>query len=350
MFVGKFSITAVTVLAIVFGTAPSAHAEVKTAPFLTEHEQQVLGFEDFDFDSGWVPGSSPIQVRLTAHAGNTVYISMDGDAHYDWEIDSVAFEGRPDGGLLEFDLGIETSAQVMFDILGYTWTGDLMDPILYGVFEELVFDPYLLLNHPDRPAVLDTDLPRQDGVEIPLGVDLIVASGHIAIDIGGHIRAELRGEYIDVWEAESPENVVSVTEHEQWGRLVAPSREDPFVAMAQLGVHLQVDLTFLLYPSVVVTLLGTDYPLAEIEVPVPAPTVNQNYAFEPVEIAFDPPASEGDDDDDDDLGPGAGQGDDDGTVNVAACDCATVGHSTPTVASMLWLLGLLGIGGWRRKR
>ena len=119
--------------------------------------------------------------------------------------------------------------------------------------------------------------------------------------------------------------------------------------MAQLGVHLQVDLTFLLYPSVVVTLLGTDYPLAEIEVPVPAPTVNQNYAFEPVEIAFDPPAPEGDDDDDD-LGTGAGQGDDDGTVNVAACDCATVGRSTPTVASMLWLLGLLGIGGWRRGR
>ncbi len=344
---GMFGRISCIVFALTLGSAGPALAVIESAPYFTSHEEQVLGVDDFDFDSGWIPSGSPIQVRMTAHAGNTIYVEMDGTAHYDWEIDSVSFEGATEGGLLEFDLGLETSSQVMFDILGYTWTGDLMDPILYGVFETITFDPYLLLNHPDRPAVLDADMPRQDGFEIPLGIDLIVASGSIAVDIGGHIHAELTGEYIDVWDVENPTEITSVTEYQEWAPLAPSSREDPLVVMAALGVHLTADITFLLYPQVIVTVLGTDYTLAEIEVPVPLPTVDQDYYMEPVELTFDPPPPpEEGDDDDDDLGPPAGQGDGDGgRVSVGACDCSTA-HDR---ASVGWL-GLLVLAGLRRRR
>ena len=148
---GRIPLLFACALGLVAASVPAdASAVVESAPYFTSHEERVLAVDNFDFDSGWLPAGSPISVRLTAHAGNTVYIEMDGTAHYDWEVEAVSFEGLPEGGLLEFDLGLETSAQVMFDILGYTWTGDLMDPILYGVFDELVFDPYLLMNHPGR--------------------------------------------------------------------------------------------------------------------------------------------------------------------------------------------------------
>jgi uncharacterized protein (TIGR03382 family) len=344
---GRIPLLFACALGLVAASVPAdASAVVESAPYFTSHEERVLAVDNFDFDSGWLPAGSPISVRLTAHAGNTVYIEMDGTAHYDWEVEAVSFEGLPEGGLLELDLGLETSAQVMFDILGYTWTGDLMDPILYGVFDELVFDPYLLMNHPGRPAILDTEMPRQDGFQIPLGIDLIVASGSIAVDIGGLIHAELTGEYIDVWDVESPTEVVSVTEYQEWAPMTPSSRGDPLVAMAALGVHLTADITFLLYPQVIVTLLGTDYTLAEIEVPIPLPTVNQDYFMEPVELTFaPPPPPEEGDDDDDDLGPPASQNEDGGRVSVGACDCSTAGD--PGTAS--WLL-FLPLGLLRRRR
>lgn len=326
-----------------------AFATTEEAPYFTSHEEQVLGVDDFDFDTGWIPGGSPIKVRLTAHAGNTIYLEMDGTARYDWEVEAIQFEGLPDGGLLEYDLGLSTSAQVQFDILGYTWTGDLMDPILYGVFEEILYDPYLLAGHPMRPAILDADMPRQDGFDIPLGIDLIVASGSIRIDIGGHIYSELTGEYIDVWEKDRSDAVTSVDEHLEWAPLTPSSREDPLVVMASLGVHLSADITFLIYPQVVVTLLGTDYTLAEIEVPIPLPTIEQDYFLEPEELTFapppPPPPPEGDDDDDLDPDDGAGQGDaDGGRVSVGACNC-----STPAAqASPAWFL--LGLPLLRRRR
>ena len=186
-----------------------------------------------------IPAGSPISVRLTAHAGNTIYVEMDGTARYDWEVESIQFEGRTDGGLLEYDLGLSTSAQVMFDILGYTWTGDLMDPILYGVFEELLYDPYLLAGHPTRPAVLDVEMPRQEGFDIPLGIDLIVASGSIRIDIGGRIYSELTGEYIDVWEKDRPDTITSVDEHSEWAALPPSSRDEPLIVMASLRTGLR---------------------------------------------------------------------------------------------------------------
>ncbi len=335
-----FARTACITLASVLGLPGAALAVTESAPYFTSHEEQVLGVDDFDFDSGWIPSGSPLQVRMTAHAGNTIYIEMDGTAHYDWEIDSVSFEGAPEGGLLEFDLGLDTSSQVMFDIAGFTWTGDLMDPILYGVFETITYDPYLLLSHPGRPAILDADMPRQDGFEIPLGIDLVVASGSIAVDIGGHIHAELTGEYIDVWDVENPTEITTVTEHLEWAPLTPSSREEPLVVMAALGVHLSADITFLMYPQVIVTVLGTDYTLAEVEVPVPLPTVDQDYFMEPVELTFapPPPPEEGDDDDDDDLGPGAGQGDDDGgRVSVSACECSAASDARPALGLLLVL-------------
>jgi MYXO-CTERM domain-containing protein len=318
---------------------PAPALAVEAAPYFTERTEQVLGVDDFDYDSDWVPGGSPIQVRLIAHAGNTVYVGMDGDALYDWSSQAFSVEGLADGGDFEIDVGLNVEAQVRFDILGYLWEGDLMDPFGYGVFEGVVFDPYLLPGHPMRPAIIDSDLPRETLADVPLGIDLIIASGSLHIEIGGHVHAELSGISVTL---EDTSGMAVLVEYEGWEELAADPLVD-LVASATLATDLVIDITFLLYPSVVLELLGTPYTLAEFEVPVALPSVDTQWDFDPVEVVFDaPPPDAGDDDDDSSDGEihgdtGEGQG---GRSSGAGCSCDAAGASAPTGLLLLALVGL----------
>lgn len=314
--------------------APALAAE--SAPCFTSRTEQVLGVDDFDYDSDWIPGGSPIQVRLFAHAGNTVYVGMDGEALYDWDALAFSVLGTVDGGEFEIDIGLLVEAQVRFDILGYEWEGDLMDPFDYGVFQSVVYDPYLLPGHPQRPATIDADLPRETLADVPLGVDLIIASGTLHIEIGGHVHAQLAGVSVTM---DSGDAAASLTEHLGWKDLPADPASD-LAAQATLVADLSIDITFLLYPSVVITLLGEDYTLAEFEVPVELPPVDQQWTFDPVDVLF--PAPEVDPADDDDSGddqlhgdPGDGSG---GRIAAAACHCAASETRLPAAALLLPLV------------
>lgn len=323
---------------------PAPALAVEAAPYFTERTEQVLGVDDFDYDSDWVPAGSFIQIRLIAHAGNTVYVGMDGEALYDWDQGAFSVEGATDGGDFEIDIGLDTSAQVRFDILGYQWEGDLMDPFLYGVFESVVYDPYLLPGHPMRPAIIDSDLPRETLADVPLGIDLLIASGTLHIEIGGHVHAELSGISVTL---EDTSGMAVLVEYEGWEDFAA----DPLVdlaAQATLATDLVIDITFLLYPSVVVTLLGTDYTLAEFEVPIELPPVDTQWTFDPVDVLFAaPPPDMGDDDDDSADGgihgdAGGGQG---GRSSAAGCTCDASAHRGP-----IGLLLLVPLVALRRRR
>jgi len=321
---------------------PAAGAQ-EVSPLLCEREEQVLGVDDFDYDSDWLPAGSPIQVRMIAHAGNTVSVSMDGDALFSWEESAFSVEGAADGGEFTIDAGLDVQAQVRFDIAGYEWDGDLMDPFLYGIFESVVFTPYLLPGHPERPVVIDADLPRETLADVPIGVDLVVASGQLHIEIGGHVHAELVGDSMTLDAFDQGEAVLT----EYGGQ--APLAADPLLDLegeATLAASLAIDITFLLYPSVVLTILGTDYTLAEFEVPVDAPPYDETWIFDPVPVAFAaPPPPEAGDDDDAGVQGDAGEGDDRGSSRVSGCGCLAVdgaaGGSTLGIALLL---------GCRRRR
>lgn len=325
-----------------------AHATERRDRFDVVHEEQLLGLDDFEYDSDWIPAGSAIQVRLYAHAGNTMYLSMDGEAVYEWDTESIHLEGDPDGGWYDMDIGAEFLAQVRFEILGYVWEGDLIDPFLYGVFESITFDPYLLVGNPDRPAILDAELPRETLADVPLGIDLLVASGTLHIEIGGTVHSEIESISAEAWPQSDPLDFAELTQFETPVPLPADSRETDFVCAADLLTRIRVDMTFLLYPSVVITLLGTDYTLAEIEVPIEVPTQEVEWLLGPEELVFEAPPPDAGDDDDSASGTKGSEGDEDdlGHSPVSTCDCS-VGPS-PQGA---WLaLGLLPALGLRRRR
>lgn len=333
----------------------TAAAQWNSAPFLCEHSAELLGVDDFEYDTGWIPSGSPIQVRFYAHAGNTVFVSMDGEGIYDWQTGEISFEGLPDGGWFDVDVGVDVSAQVQFDILGIQWTGDLIDPFLYGIFETVTFDPYLLVGNLDRPAIIDAVLPRETLADVPLGIDLLIASGNLHVEVGGHIHAELVGTSITAWAASDDERITVITEEGASGALPPDAPWTDFDTFGQLRTHISAEFTLLLYPSVVLEVLGQEFTLAEFEVPIDTPPQDVDWAFDPVPIHFEAPPEptpeptpEPGDDDDSAVVQGDGGDDDPARVeSFGGCGCegAPVGAASPALSIFgAWLLVRRGRG------
>ncbi|MEE2829046.1 MAG: hypothetical protein VX498_07655, partial [Myxococcota bacterium] len=150
----------------------SAASAVERSPYFTEREDLVFDLEEIDYDSDWQPADSPIQVRFVVHSGNSIYVGMDGDGTYNWDAGQIYFDGYDDGGAFDIDIGVDIQSQVRFDILGNQWESDELQLLAWGIFETVLFDPYLLAGSPYRPAYIETEIPPETVLDIPLGIDL----------------------------------------------------------------------------------------------------------------------------------------------------------------------------------
>lgn len=79
-------------------------------------------FVDVGLDSGWVPSSGALGVRLELVANGNMMVEEDGRAHLFWPEDlQFQFEGLEDGGLLSLDTILSTIVSIRFDIAGYQY-------------------------------------------------------------------------------------------------------------------------------------------------------------------------------------------------------------------------------------
>lgn len=275
--------------------APSlARAEVGVAPFSPEYEQQLVGLDDFSYDSDWFPADAALQLRLIVHAGNSVTISMPGEASYDWNAAEIRFEGA-EGGAFGLDIGLEIDAKIRFDVLGVQWESDILGPYDYAVIADASFTPYLLAGDPERPVVLDDVTDPVTVVSVPVTPDIVIAAGNLDIDVYAIVAAELRGESITVATDAPSEQVASIVEEGASAALAAgPGPEpDPFVVRGALTCGLMTAPTLVLKPTLVMEILGQEYEIADIEVPVALPPFDDLVGFEEIPLSFPrpPPAA-----------------------------------------------------------
>jgi len=269
----------------------TAAAEVESADFSPAHLQQLVGLDDFTYDSDWFPADSPVQLRLIVHAGNSVMIDMPGDGLYDWETAELTFEGEPDAGRFGVDVGFTLESLVRFDVAGLTWESDIIGPYDYAVISEADFTPYLLEGNPDRPATINDMTDPVTLVEVPLTPDILVASGHLDIDIYLIIDGELRGDAIEVatldpkaqWEAIVEEGAAALLDP---GPGPLP---DPFLVDGVLFAELRTEPTIVLKPTLVMTILGKDYEIADIDIPVAIPPFDDTIQFSTINMSFPRP-------------------------------------------------------------
>lgn len=85
---------------------------------------------EFDFDTGWVPANSPLQVHIWAGVFANTHVSLTGALETSWPNALVLkTPGDPGGGNVGFHYGVDVGAQgkIEVDVAGqkYSWTGDI---------------------------------------------------------------------------------------------------------------------------------------------------------------------------------------------------------------------------------
>jgi MYXO-CTERM domain-containing protein len=352
------------VLVSLIPLAAAANGPEESADFSPSYEQQLLGFEDAGVDTGWIPANSPVQLRLLASAANTVTIELPGTAYYDWRTEELRFEGDAAAGLFEYDVGLEIIASVKVDVGLVQWESDLLGPYDWGVQAAEMFTPYLLEGNPERPVTLSDKSGELDLVSIPLVPDIVVLSGNLDIALFVDIEASLQCNRIEVLD---PSGETSVFVFEGESLWIDPGEgPDPLVLPATAHCQLQTQPTLIIHPHLVVTVLLDEFDIAGIDIPVDLPVVDEEIAFETIELSFpfwEPPEPG---DGDGDPAEGGESGEDGGTdetdrgtdetggaglggIGDDGCNCSTNQSSSwPGLGGTL--LGLVALLGLRRRR
>lgn len=360
--------------------AAAAQAPEASADFSPTYEQQLLGFENAGVDTGFIPANSPVQLRLFADAANTVTIDLPGTAYYDWETEELRFEGAPEAGFFEYDVGLELVASVKVDLALVQWQSDLLGPYDWGIQAAEMFTPYLLTGNPERPVTLTDKSGAIDFISIPLVPDILILSGNLDISLFVDIEASLHCNRIEVL---GPGGETSVFVQEGESLWIDPhggpgggpgERDDSLVLPATAYCQLQTQPTLIINPHLVVTVLLDEYDIAGIDIPVDLPVIDEEIAFETIELSF-PLWQEPGDGDGDPAGEGGATGEDGGSEETGAtetgdagvgglgaddgCSCSTGSTgSTGSIRSSqsTWpglggtLLGLFALLGLRRRK
>jgi MYXO-CTERM domain-containing protein len=102
-------------------------------------------FESVEIDSGWIPDSGALAIRLQVVADGGLDVEMLGDGHLGWPEDlNLSFEPQAGTGRALLHSDIFPQASLKFDVAGYAWEIDA--PIELGSFSfegEQWFDPFL---------------------------------------------------------------------------------------------------------------------------------------------------------------------------------------------------------------
>ena len=317
-------------------------------PYATGYAEQVIDVDDFDYDSDWLPVDSPIQVRLVIHAGNTISIDMFGDAIYDWSDGRVVLEGQPDMGTYEVDLGLNITSSIRFDILGIEWEGEVGEPIEFLVEDTVPFLPYLLPGNPDSPLEVTTEVERQTVIDYE-AVDLLVASAALQVGISGNLNTWFETTRVTVIPDGIDGGVAELLAYDEPLPLALPDVAPLEHATAQ--AQLEGDIVFTpdlhAWPTVIVDVLGSEYTLAEFDIPIELPSVEDSWLFQPEPLDFERPEPPEPMDSGDTGGlDDTASGDDDD--DKSGCGCAVNGRSGAAWMGMAWLL--LGAALIRRRR
>lgn len=138
---------------------------------------------DFDFDTGWVPANSPVQVRLVAKLHSRVQVELGGTLDATWpEPLTLTPKGTPALGRISVDEGVEVEAQGKFSVTvagkSYSWTGKLPgipSVNLLGQSSQ-TFDPWAWKGQTPAASV-SADTPTQKLAQISLTDSFIPIPG-----------------------------------------------------------------------------------------------------------------------------------------------------------------------------
>lgn len=258
------------------------YAGCASAPIRYQHREGLP--VEFDFDTGWVPSGSPVQVRIeTVLAGNT-QVSLEGSLVGSWpEPMSLGAEPTAGGGAISVDYGLvfRARARLALDVgsgPSLRWEGNLpyLPMIDFRARSASAFEPWAWR----RATTLGRTL-RQRVADVRI-TDAIVRipgiSGGFTLDAAGEVEAGYRSTRITFGLQADP-----LTETVR--RTQAVFMAGAFVEYAPVleGV-LDYTVGMRLYPGLYVALAGRRWTIGLPEIPI-------DFGPFPRDIRFDPAAA-----------------------------------------------------------
>ncbi len=297
------------------GTSPLDYPDEVRSPVRFEYTDALQ--EDvcnLDIDTGWVPDGSPIQVRFQFRIGCGYYMEMDGYAVLDWPPrpgPNLSFRGITRGGRYELDYSIMLSGKVKLyldlgggNIIDEEFNLPWIPDFNVGVFASKRFTPFLLQGSPERPLVVEDQIPHTMLFEYDL-MDLLVLIGAIPpqdlvsawlkVYIDGYVGSRFEGRRIlvEVGEqnTEFPIPDLIFTEEGQKERLPLSPEEQEFgmrEAQYEGAVFHYAGISF--YPEITIKIVGIEvFHMDTFEIPVPIEDKEDYWVFDPVFFEFSLP-------------------------------------------------------------
>lgn len=247
-------------------------------------------FDDVDFDSGWVPGGSPLQVRLTFRLAGETVIMMAGRPTTSWPPPiEVRVPGHEGTGYFAIDYGLEIRAFFRFDVnvggIRFRFEEEIDIPFIPSdlrFFDELMFDPFLL---PDaEPVMVEDQTERFPLVELDLAgfVGIPGIGGGLRLDTEGELRASYRGTGIFV-------NDATPIVAELGPTVIRPADgETDFGASQDLLIHPEGILNYtgalVFAPTVFLDVVGTGFDIPIADIPIDILSLSDDVVFDDVLI------------------------------------------------------------------
>ncbi len=253
----------------------------------------------FNFDTGWVPSGSPVQVDIAANVWANTHVSLTGALVTSWPTtmtlaapgDTINLEGMK-GGDFGYHYGASFLAQGRVDIsvLGqnFSWQGNL--PYVPSFDLEVQADqPFDAWGYAPGVTISSTSTPQQIAsidLSCIIGESIPGVDGGFALDVA----VELDATYV------TDRIVVDTTDGNAvpGGPITAPDGTSnvPFLngSFLELDVHPEgtVDYTGVVHmiPTFYVSLLGKKWDIPIVDVPISFPIADEAWVFTPQRVHF----------------------------------------------------------------
>jgi hypothetical protein len=244
-----------------------------TVPLTFSHKEQP--FSGFSYDTGWLPGGSPVQIRFTMSVTSVSEAKLPGKATLtrDQQL-ALGYAGNTGGGTFSMDIGFSFSAKLKIDTPIIKWEGNL--PIVPQFDMRFVdsksFTPFVLQGASVRPIHLEHTLPKNQLFYVPipgLSISLPIGAlgGVVVVKAGGTLKSDLSGREISTTLSGGP-----TLKHTSEGQTVSsPDRgKTTEQASASYSADVHYSGTITLYPTITIStpIPGVKWEVAEFPIPI----------------------------------------------------------------------------------
>lgn len=252
------------------------------------------GPNDFDYDTGWVPSNSPIQLRIVLAIHDRTQVDLAGTLDSTWP-DPITLtpKGTPQQGHISIDEGFEISIQARFTVTvasqTYSWTGNVpyLPNVNFLATASQTFDPWAWKGGDPKLTTVTATTATQKIAQVDL-VSLVTSipgfSGGFELDGAAAFSAWYDTLRIDFDEQNGVSPIPNVDPtHADTRLLFSESPSFDTNAFIHGEVTRQVTLHFI--PAFYFSILGDDFTFPITDLPLPLPASNpEPWDFDPVPI------------------------------------------------------------------